>query len=46
MKHFAYLDPAAGSIILQAVIGAVVGAGYVVRRRVRSVIDGFKKKQD
>jgi hypothetical protein len=44
MKLFAYLDPAAGSIIIQAVIGAVVGAGYVVRKRFRSVIDGFRKK--
>ncbi len=46
MKLFAYLDPASGSIILQAVIGALVGAGYVVRKRVRSVFDGFRKKDD
>lgn len=36
MKIFAYLDPGTGSLILQATIGVVVGAGIFFR-------DGIKK---
>ncbi len=31
MRLFAYLDPGTGSIIIQAVIGAAVGAAVVVK---------------
>lgn len=51
MRLFAYLDPGTGSIIVQAIIGAVVGAGVVVKvywRKIRSLFGGKKTdtKQD
>ena len=33
MPHFAYLDPNAGSILLQVVVGGVLGAGLTLRNR-------------
>jgi uncharacterized membrane protein YeiB len=32
MHLFAYLDPGSGSIIIQAVIAAMIGAGFYFRR--------------
>ena len=34
MLHFAYLDPNAGSILLQVVVGGVLGAGLTLRNRI------------
>lgn len=34
MPHFAYLDPNAGSILLQVVVGGVLGAGLTLRNRI------------
>jgi hypothetical protein len=45
MRLFAYLDPGTGSIIIQAIIGAIVGAGVVVKvywRKIRSLFGGKK----
>ena len=35
MEIFAYLDPGTGSIIIQAVIGAVAGAAFIFRNAVK-----------
>lgn len=37
LDHLAYLDPASGSIIIQAVIGAVAGIGIFGRRAISGV---------
>lgn len=32
--HFAYIDPATGSLIIQSIIGAVAGIGVFGRRAI------------
>ena len=48
--HFAYLDPNAGSILLQVVVGGILGAGLTLRNRLgelaRSVRGMFRRKRD
>lgn len=39
----AYIDPGTGSVILQAIIGLVVGGVYVVRKQIGALIYGLKK---
>ena len=38
MLQFAYLDPGSGSILLQAVVGGMLGAGLVMRRKLAGVV--------
>jgi hypothetical protein len=42
-----YVDPGTGSFVLQAVVGAVMGATYLVRGRVRLIIAKLRgRKKD
>lgn len=48
MEIFAYLDPGTGSIIIQAVIGAVVGIGVAVKAywlKISSLFGGRTKPE-
>jgi len=43
--HLAYIDPGTGSVILQAVIGAVAGIAYAVRHRLAIIWAKLTGKQ-
>lgn len=42
ISSFAYIDPGTGSIILQAVLGAVLGIGIVVKTYWAKIVRVFK----
>jgi len=44
MKLFAYIDPGTGSVIVQAIIGAIVGGGYILRKNFRAMMGFLKRK--
>ncbi len=47
MPLLAYIDPATGSLVIQAVIAATVSAGFVYRRFVLAILSfRFGKKSD
>ncbi|MEN8242937.1 MAG: hypothetical protein ABFS17_13530 [Chloroflexota bacterium] len=39
----AYLDPGSGSILIQMIIGALVGAGFYIRAKWGSIKNIFRK---
>jgi hypothetical protein len=41
-----YIDPGAGSVALQALFAAVVGAGVYFRRMIAGIFGGLFKKAD
>jgi hypothetical protein len=43
LKLLAYIDPGTGSFALQTMLGAVLGAGYAVRNRIRTLFGKLKK---
>ena len=43
MDFFAYLDPGTGSFILQAIVGAAVGIGVLLRAYWAKIISLFSK---
>lgn len=43
-KHL-YLDPGSGSLILQIIIAAIAGFGYVMRDKIGRFFNMFKKKK-
>ena len=43
MVRLAYVDPSTGSFALQAAVGAVMGVSFVVRNRVKDLINRFRK---
>ena len=48
-EAFAYLDPGSGSIIIQTIIGALVGIGITVRvywERIKMKFSSFGKSND
>lgn len=45
MLHFAYLDPGTGSIIIQALIGAIVAVGVVMKSSWHKVSKAFTKNK-
>jgi hypothetical protein len=47
--HFAYLDPGTGSLVLQSVVGALLGTIVVLRTKIKQVyykIKGGTKKEE
>ena len=40
---FAYIDPGAGSLVIQAIIATVVSLPFFFRKTFRSVIDRFRR---
>ena len=44
--HFAYIDPGAGSIIIQAVIAAIVSVPFFFRRSLASVLRRMRGTPD
>ncbi|HVQ43911.1 MAG TPA: hypothetical protein VMT30_03010 [Candidatus Saccharimonadia bacterium] len=45
MKHLlAYLDPGAGSMLIQSIIGGVLGLAYAGRKTLHRVIGALRKK--
>ena len=40
----AYIDPGTGSVIVQAIIGAIVGGGYIIRKNLRAMLGFLKRK--
>jgi hypothetical protein len=38
-----YIDPGSGSLVIQAVIAAIVAVPFFLRSRARSVIDRFRR---
>lgn len=44
MIHFSYIDPGAGSILLQALVGGALGVVYVGRRFLRRAGDAVKTR--
>lgn len=45
MNFFAYLDPGTGSLIIQAVVGAVLGVGVLVKAFWGRIIGLFGKSK-
>lgn len=43
IRFFAYVDPSTGSFALQAAVGAVMGASFMLRSRVRGLLNKFRK---
>lgn len=43
MKVFAYLDPGTGSMIIQAIIGGLVGIGVILKTFWGRIVGIFKK---
>ena len=43
-KAFAYLDPGTGSMVIQALIAAVAGAGYTIAVYRDKITNFFKKR--
>jgi len=43
VRFIAYVDPSTGSFALQAAVGAVMGVSFMMRNRVRIIINKFKK---
>ena len=41
---FAYIDPGAGSLVIQAIIAAVVSIPFFFRNAIRSTIGRFRRK--
>ena len=44
MEVFAYLDPGTGSLILQVVIGGILGIGVVLKTYWAKIVGIFSKK--
>ena len=44
--HFAYIDPGAGSLLVQAVIAAIVSVPFFFRRSFASVVQRLRAKRD
>jgi hypothetical protein len=44
--HFAYIDPGAGSMIIQAVIAAIVSVPFFFRRSLASVLRRMRGTRD
>lgn len=44
LRLFAYIDSGTGSIILQAIIGFVMGASYLVRHKIGAIFGHGRKK--
>jgi len=42
---FAYIDPGAGSLIIQALIAAVVSVPFFFRNAIRSTIGRFRRSE-
>jgi hypothetical protein len=40
---FAYIDPGAGSLLIQAVIAGIVSVPFLLRSQLRSVLGRFRK---
>lgn len=40
-----YIDPGSGSLVIQAVVGAVLGLGYTVRHRIYALVSRFQSKK-
>jgi hypothetical protein len=40
--HFAYLDPGTGSLVLQAVIGVILGGVVVFRGFIFKIVNKFR----
>ena len=41
---FAYIDPGAGSLVIQAIIATVVSVPFFFRKAIRSTIDRFRHR--
>lgn len=41
---FAYIDPGAGSLLIQAIIATVVSIPFFFRNTIRSVVAKFRRK--
>lgn len=40
---FAYIDPGAGSLVIQAIIATLVSLPFFFRKTARSIIDRFRR---
>ena len=45
MEAFAYLDPATGSVIIQAVIAAIAAVGYAIKIYWYKILDLFSRNK-
>ncbi len=43
IRFMAYIDPASGSLILQAAIGTIMGVSFAARNQIRDIIAKFRK---
>jgi len=43
---YAYIDPGAGSLLIQAVIAAVLAVPFVLRARLREIVDHLWRRRD
>ena len=46
MKLFAYLDPGTGSLILQVIVGGVLGVGVLVKAYWKKIVGLFSKNKN
>jgi hypothetical protein len=45
MEHLAYIDPGSGSLVVQALIAAIVAIPVIFHATIRRVIDGIRNKR-
>ena len=43
--HLAYIDPGAGSILVQVIIGTVLAAPFVLRRQIGRVFNALRRRK-
>jgi len=43
MPHFAYIDPGAGSLVIQAIIAAFVSIPFIFRSVIRSALQRLRR---
>jgi hypothetical protein len=43
--HLAYIDPGAGSILIQVIIGTVLAVPYLLRRQIGRVFQALRQRR-
>lgn len=46
MPVFAYIDPGSGSLVIQALIAALVGVPFFFRRQIGRLVSAFRRHDD
>lgn len=42
--HFAYIDPGAGSLLIQAIVAGIVSVPFLLRTQLRGFVSRFRRQ--